>query len=243
MSAKKDIDSSILFRVGASDYIDTRDRFSELLVRIEFHIRHGRKLRRLEREKPGACRELRELKKTAKQIAQIPVYTNLARLPSGFVIDGKYRLESLIRNRRIWRGLPRDAYPAFASGGGQSVSSAHQLEQRGCAASFSSRRRVGESASASQRGDDPRFGVAPGGIPYLAMELLVGRTLADELKEKRVLSLARTVQIILPVCDVLIEAHAATLVHRDIKPENVFLHKLARGSDQDSRLWHRKDAW
>ncbi|HND12931.1 MAG TPA: serine/threonine-protein kinase [Pseudomonadota bacterium] len=72
-------------------------------------------------------------------------------------------------------------------------------------------------------------GVAPGGIPYLAMELLVGRTLADELKEKRVLSLARTVQIILPVCDVLIEAHAATLVHRDIKPENVFLHKTRSG--------------
>ena len=73
-------------------------------------------------------------------------------------------------------------------------------------------------------------GVALGGIPYLAMELLIGRTLADELKERRVLSLQRTIQIILPVCDVLIEAHAATLVHRDIKPENVFVARRAQGT-------------
>ena len=43
------------------------------------------------------------------------------------------------------------------------------------------------------------------------------------------LSLSRTIQIILPVCDVLIEAHAATLIHRDIKPENVFLHRTRSG--------------
>ena len=72
-------------------------------------------------------------------------------------------------------------------------------------------------------------GIAPGGIPYLAMELLVGRTLADELRERNQLQLSRCIQIVLPICDVLVEAHAIGLIHRDIKPENVFLHRARYG--------------
>ncbi len=231
VSAKKDIDAAIrAFRTGASDYLDGSADFSELLVRIEFHIRSGRKLREMEREKSELARELRELKKeAAKQVAPAPVYTNLAELPSGFILDGKYRLESLIGT----------------GGFGVVYKASHiQLQRQVAVKVFrpltnlsnedSLRRFRHEGASAS-RLQHPNAvtildsGVAPGGIPYLAMELLVGRTLADELKERRVLSLARTVQIILPVCDVLIEAHAATLVHRDIKPENVFLHKTRSG--------------
>ena len=231
VSAKKDIDSSIrAFRVGASDYIDTAIDFSELLVRIEFHIRHGRKLRELEREKAELARELRELKKeTAKQIAQIPVYTNLAELPSGFVIDGKYRLESLIGTGGfgvVYRATHTQLLRQVA------VKVFRPLTNLSNEDALRRFRHEGASASRLQHPNAVTIldsGVAPGGIPYLAMELLVGRTLADELKEKRVLSLARTVQIILPVCDVLIEAHAATLGHRDIKPENVFLHKTRSG--------------
>ena len=69
----------------------------------------------------------------------------------------------------------------------------------------------------------------PAGIPYLAMELLIGRTLADELRERSPLPLSRCIQIIVPVCDVLIEAHAAGIVHRDVKPDNVFLHRTRSG--------------
>jgi len=66
--------------------------------------------------------------------------------------------------------------------------------------------------------------ITPGGYPYLVMELLQGRTLADELKERGRLSLARCLEILAPVSDVLAEAHAMGLVHRDLKPSNIFLH-------------------
>ncbi len=231
VSAKKDVDAAIrAFRVGASDYLDGDADFSELLVRIEFHIRSGRKLRDLEREKAELARELRELKKeAAKQVAPVPVYTNLAELPSGFVLDGKYRLESLIGTGGfgvVYKATHMQLQRQVA------VKVFRPLTNLSTEDSLRRFRHEGASASRLQHPNAVTIldsGVAPGGIPYLAMELLVGRTLADELKERRVLSLARTVQIVLPVCDVLIEAHAATLVHRDIKPENVFLHKTRSG--------------
>ena len=56
------------------------------------------------------------------------------------------------------------------------------------------------------------------------MELLHGRSLADELKSEGRMTPVRCAQIAASVCDALAEAHAAGIVHRDIKPSNVFLH-------------------
>jgi serine/threonine protein kinase len=73
------------------------------------------------------------------------------------------------------------------------------------------------------------FGITPIGIAYLAMELLQGRTLEQELQEKIRLSPERCFEILAPICDVLAAAHAAGIVHRDIKPDNIFLHQSPNG--------------
>ena len=62
------------------------------------------------------------------------------------------------------------------------------------------------------------------GLAYLVMELLRGRSLADELRDKGKLSCILCAQIAACICDVLAEAHSAGILHRDIKPSNVFLH-------------------
>jgi hypothetical protein len=69
------------------------------------------------------------------------------------------------------------------------------------------------------------FDVSAGSLAYLVMELLQGRSLADELRQEGRLAPRRSAQIAAAVCDVLAEAHAAGIVHRDIKPSNVFLHR------------------
>ena len=61
------------------------------------------------------------------------------------------------------------------------------------------------------------------GIPFLAMEYLVGRDLDARMHAPEAMSLARKIEIGLSICEGLAHAHAFGVVHRDIKPANVFL--------------------
>jgi serine/threonine-protein kinase len=61
------------------------------------------------------------------------------------------------------------------------------------------------------------------GVPYIVMECVEGRTLAQLLAENGRLDPDRTVDLILQACAGLEHAHAAGLVHRDIKPQNLLV--------------------
>ena len=70
-------------------------------------------------------------------------------------------------------------------------------------------------------------GSLPSGMPFMVMELLHGRGLDEERAQRGVFPVEEAVRILLPVVEVLAEAHAAGVVHRDIKPANLFLEKRA----------------
>ena len=61
------------------------------------------------------------------------------------------------------------------------------------------------------------------GTPYIVMEYVDGRPLADEIEQEGRLDAARVVDLGVQVCAGLEHAHAAGLVHRDIKPGNLLL--------------------
>jgi serine/threonine-protein kinase len=68
------------------------------------------------------------------------------------------------------------------------------------------------------------------GAPFIVMEHLNGRELADLIAEGP-LTLGRAVRIMDQVCDALAAAHTKGIVHRDLKPENIFL--VTRGGNDD----------
>ena len=73
------------------------------------------------------------------------------------------------------------------------------------------------------------FGVSASSIAFMVMELLEGWSLKDELDENEPLSVRRCIDILIPVCSAIAEAHASGIIHRDIKPSNIFLHRAKEG--------------
>jgi|GEM_PF-734295 len=73
------------------------------------------------------------------------------------------------------------------------------------------------------------FGVTPNGVAFLVMELLEGQPLSNEMLLEGPMEPLRCVEILLPVCEALAEAHSVGIIHRDIKPANIFLHRNRRG--------------
>jgi hypothetical protein len=67
------------------------------------------------------------------------------------------------------------------------------------------------------------FGVAEDDRAYLVMELLTGRTLREDLRERGRLDSARALKILRGVSAAVALAHDRGLIHRDLKPENIFL--------------------
>ncbi|RYZ34214.1 MAG: serine/threonine protein kinase, partial [Myxococcaceae bacterium] len=67
------------------------------------------------------------------------------------------------------------------------------------------------------------FGTLPDGRPYIVMELLKGRSLADFAPTPQPLDVATTVWVLDQVLAALGAAHEAGVVHRDLKPANVFV--------------------
>jgi serine/threonine-protein kinase len=76
------------------------------------------------------------------------------------------------------------------------------------------------------------LGRAEDGAPYLAMELLQGRDLEEELEaHDGTLPPKRVVELLTPIADALDVCHAKGVVHRDLKPSNIFLAQLEGGRE------------
>lgn len=66
------------------------------------------------------------------------------------------------------------------------------------------------------------------GEPWLVMEYLPSRSVAEILHDTGTLSITEAAQIGAQVADAMTEAHAAGIVHRDIKPGNILIATGAR---------------
>ena len=61
------------------------------------------------------------------------------------------------------------------------------------------------------------------GVPFIAMEMLEGETLAERLVRQGCLTFEETLRVITHVGRAMTEAHDRGITHRDLKPDNIFI--------------------
>jgi serine/threonine protein kinase len=71
--------------------------------------------------------------------------------------------------------------------------------------------------------------IAEDGLPFIAMELVVGDTLTTLIQRTGPLPISLVLSIAAHICDALDAAHKLGLIHRDIKPDNIVLIAQPQG--------------
>ncbi len=209
VTAKTDSEDVIeALSLGANDYVTKPVDYPVALARIRKEL---------------GIRQAARAEATASVEPRSP-----AQAVPGTVLGGRYRLDTLIGGGSfgtVFRAhhleLARDvAVKVLATSAGTDPEALARFQ------------REGKSACRVQHPNAVAildFGVNEGGVAYLVMELLQGRSLEKELEEKGQVTPRRCAEIVVPVCAALGAAHAAGVVHRDIKPSNVFLHQTPQG--------------
>ena len=158
-----------------------------------------------------------------------PVKADLAALTPGTLIGGKYKIL-----KQIGRGGFGAVFRCQHIGTGQDVA-VKVLALPGGENDVVFQRFFLEARSTAGLGHPNTlrvfdFGQDQTGACFLVMELLDGRTLADELRDRLARNEVFTEMEALAIGDAVLrslaEAHEKGLIHRDIKPHNIFLHEV-----------------
>ncbi|WP_437959944.1 serine/threonine-protein kinase [Sorangium sp. So ce119] len=150
----------------------------------------------------------------------------LRRYAPGDVLAGRYRLMELIGEGSmgaVWK----------ARNVALNLDVALKLIRRDCPVPEAASRLLREAqatARVSHRAAVRIFdlSVTEEGEPFVVMEFLHGRSLAQVLADSGPMSPISSVQLLLPVIGALSAAHGAGVVHRDVKPANVVLVRDGR---------------
>ncbi len=229
LSALDDVaDKVSAFNAGGVDYVTKPFQREEVLARVATQLRLARLRRALEDKNEELRRKNEQLEQAWRE--RDVVFSALADVLPGTVLDGRFRLEEKIgsggfsaiyRGRDLERELPVAVKVLRPDG---------NRDREGYLARFRNEGLSSTRLSHPNAISVLESGVTPAGVAYIVMELLRGRSLAEELAE-RPLSLARCVEILGPVCEVLDHAHAQGILHRDVKPANIFLHDAGDGRE------------
>ncbi len=140
----------------------------------------------------------------------------------GMVLDGRYRLDSL-----IGVGGMGDVYRATHIH--IDAEFAVKLLKPELVANQTAIKRFRLEAKAAGRIHHPNavrvtdFGVTSERIVYLVMELVQGESLRTLMRQEVQMDYLRTVNLVLQVCGAVDAAHRSGVIHRDLKPDNILI--------------------
>ena len=142
-------------------------------------------------------------------------------LKQGEVLGGKFRIERLVG--RGGMGVVMEATNVQLDQKVASKLLARKADDPNVAERFmreakaAARLKSEHIARVFDVGKDPTHG------PFIVMEFLEGKTLAEVVAQTGRVPLHRAVEYVIDACEGLAEAHARGIVHQDVKPGNLFL--------------------
>jgi eukaryotic-like serine/threonine-protein kinase len=152
-----------------------------------------------------------------------------APVPEGHLLAGKYRIE-----RVIGAGGMGVVVAATHIHIGQRVAIKfllpHAQADAHAMARFAREARALAQIESEHVGRVIDVGVLDEGQPYMVLECLTGRNLAEVMATRGALDIDEATAYVLEACQAMAEAHALGIIHRDLKPENLFLAERADGS-------------
>jgi serine/threonine protein kinase/tetratricopeptide (TPR) repeat protein len=138
------------------------------------------------------------------------------------VIGGRFVLRELIGSGGMGK-----VFRAEQKGVGRTVAvkimHRHLLGDKTAAARFTNEAQAASSLNHPNSIGILDFGQTEGGVLYIVMEYLRGRSLDAELRRVFPLPLGRVAHMLCQALDAVQEAHEQHIIHRDLKPENIFL--------------------
>lgn len=152
-------------------------------------------------------------------------------LDPGAVIGGRYRVERL-----IGKGAMGAVYEAVQLSMHRTVA-LKVLNKDVMKEGQELRRFYQEARSASQLKHPNVVGIYDFGVddendtPFIAMELIEGRSLRDVIRREAPMSTFRACTLLSQVAKALAAAHANSIVHRDLKPDNIMVGVLPGGDE------------
>lgn len=153
------------------------------------------------------------------------VVTESVTAPSGRLVAGRYRLQSLLGRGamgRVW--LAEDELLCRPVALKQHLANDTDSVEEARAARARSLNEARTAARVTHDGVVRILDlVREGSLPWIVMEPLSGQTLAQVIAAEGPLSIDRVIRLALRLLDVLRSVHAAGIVHRDVKPGNVQL--------------------
>ncbi len=75
------------------------------------------------------------------------------------------------------------------------------------------------------------FGIDDDNQPYLVMDFVAGKNLAQIAEESGCLSPKRALGLFIQIAEALIHAHSRAVIHRDLKPKNVILERSGKDNE------------
>lgn len=200
------------FDLGANDCLPRPFDLSVLLRRIQVRFRQRQPL---------------PIKAAQSAVSAKLRGTGELEVELGTVLEGKYRIDSLL-GRGHYGAVYRAMHLTLERPVAVKVLHPNTQNRTDALERF---RREGTSASKIEHPNAVSvldYSVTENGLPYLVMELLEGHSLDQEIKNLGRLHPIRCAAILLPVCEVLAEAHSLGIIHRDIKPQNIFIQEHPR---------------